>query len=469
MILVRKVRTDGCGPSGGAGSGRRAGPVLLSIVALLASALVGCNPLEELRARLRIGSLTPREAYELALESAGLSGTALVREWSEAAARALDAAARIDAPFQETGYLAPERPTAVGYRVAARRGQRVSVSVRLEGDTAALLFLDVFRVPADPLERPFHLVSADSGRSGLDFEPHRDGEYLIRVQPELLRGGRYTLEIYHDPTLAFPVAGATNRSIMSGFGASRDGGRRRHHGIDIFAPRGTPVIAVTEARVWRVGQTELGGKVVWLRDEERGYRIYYAHLDTQMVSNGMLVRPGDTVGRVGNTGNARRTRPHLHFGVYVRGEGPVDPMAFVRQTSRSAPELRVDPSLIGDWTRAARDSIEMRASPRADGTLLGELPRHTAMFVLAGAGAWYRIELPDGRMGFVAGDLIEDADRPLRKEVLAEGRAMHHRPHNAAIAIDSVPAGRPVEVLGRFGDFLYVQTPARKAGWLSLD
>ncbi|MGH7553936.1 MAG: hypothetical protein ACREMQ_13015, partial [Longimicrobiales bacterium] len=169
-----------------------------TILGLLA--LAGCEQVEELRDHFE--DATPREAYEAALMSAGLAGTALVREWADAAQLALAEPVPVDAPFRETGYLEEERPTAVGYRVLALRGQRISVAIRLEGDTAAKVFVDVFRAPTDPLEAPTHLVSADSGSRALEFEPRRDGHYLIRIQPELFIGGRYTLEIQNEPSLA---------------------------------------------------------------------------------------------------------------------------------------------------------------------------------------------------------------------------------------------------------------------------
>ena len=62
-----------------------------------------------------------------------------------------------------------------------------------------------------------------------------------------------------------------------------------------------------------------GEKTVWLRDGERGLSYYYAHLDSQLVRAGEYVERGDTVGLVGNTGNARTTPPHLHFGIYANG------------------------------------------------------------------------------------------------------------------------------------------------------
>jgi murein DD-endopeptidase MepM/ murein hydrolase activator NlpD len=126
------------------------------------------------------------------------------------------------------------------------------------------------------------------------------------------------------------VSGAGAASIQSGYGAARDAGRRRHEGVDIFAPRGTPVVAASDGFVVKVGENALGGRVVWLWDMSRGVTIYYAHLQEQLVTTGAFVRAGDTLGTVGNTGNARTTAPHLHFGIYARGEGALDPDAFIR-------------------------------------------------------------------------------------------------------------------------------------------
>ena len=94
-----------------------------------------------------------------------------------------------------------------------------------------------------------------------------------------------------------------------GVGAPREGGRRSHHGVDIFAPRGTEVRATSRARVRRVDEWKLGGRVIWLEDPERDLRLYFAHLETQDVLEGTWVAPGDRIGTVGNTGNARTTPP----------------------------------------------------------------------------------------------------------------------------------------------------------------
>ena len=97
------------------------------------------------------------------------------------------------------------------------------------------------------------------------------------------------------------------------------------------------MLATSAGTINRVSVTNLGGKVVWIRDPVRNANIYFAHLDSQVVQNGDRVEVGDTIGFVGNTGNARTTPPHLHFGIYRRGEGAVDPAPFIRPVPRVRP------------------------------------------------------------------------------------------------------------------------------------
>ncbi|MBI4485879.1 MAG: M23 family metallopeptidase [Acidobacteria bacterium] len=83
-----------------------------------------------------------------------------------------------------------------------------------------------------------------------------------------------------------------------------------HHGVDIFAPRGTPVLAAAGGIVTSGGTSSLGGNVVWIARPGRREAHYYAHLDRQLVTPGTFVEAGDVIGTVGNTGNARGTLPH---------------------------------------------------------------------------------------------------------------------------------------------------------------
>ncbi len=87
-----------------------------------------------------------------------------------------------------------------------------------------------------------------------------------------------------------------------------------HHGIDIFAPMGTPILAVAEGTVYSVGWNNLGGNRLWLRDTD-GNQFYYAHLSaySPLAVNGLRVKAGAVLGFVGNSGDAITTPPHLHF------------------------------------------------------------------------------------------------------------------------------------------------------------
>ena len=116
--------------------------------------------------------------------------------------------------------------------------------------------------------------------------------------------------------LFMPVVGIQARDLYNSWGAARDGGRRRHKGIDIFAPKGTGVVAVADGIISYIGEQPKGGLCLWLTTEN-GTSFYYAHLDRWAAGlfEGMEVRSGDLLGYVGNTGNAKTTPPHLHFGV----------------------------------------------------------------------------------------------------------------------------------------------------------
>jgi murein DD-endopeptidase MepM/ murein hydrolase activator NlpD len=122
-------------------------------------------------------------------------------------------------------------------------------------------------------------------------------------------------------TLAMPVVGVQPFDLSNSWGASRDGGRRKHRGIDIFAPKGTGVVAVADGIISYIGEQPKGGQCLWLTTEN-GASFYYAHLDRWAAGlyEGMEVRTGDLLGYVGNTGNAKYTPPHLHFGINENDE-----------------------------------------------------------------------------------------------------------------------------------------------------
>lgn len=135
-------------------------------------------------------------------------------------------------------------------------------------------------------------------------------------------------------SLPVPVEGVAPRRLADTWGAARSGGRT-HQGIDIFAKRGTPVLSATEGVVTRIGENTLGGQVVWVMGPGRQMH-YYAHLDGYAdIRRGQLVAPGEVLGFVGNTGNAKGTPPHLHYGIYAGG-GALNPYPLLISPGGSA-------------------------------------------------------------------------------------------------------------------------------------
>ena len=272
----------------------------------------------------RLAPRAPHDAYADALREAGLDSTLLGRRWGGAALDALDAADAADLPARPDVAFEAADPTARAWRIELRQGEVLRVEVAPLD--SARVFVDLFRADSTRARLAGEVALGDTLR--LERAAEGDEAVLLRVQPELLAAGAVGVVIETDPSLAFPVAGADEGAIGSRWGAARDGGARSHEGVDVFADRGTPAVAARAGRVTRVQETPIGGRVVWLRPDGADVSLYYAHLDTQRVAPGARVAAGDTLGTVGNTGNAAATPPHLHFGVYGRG-GAVDPEPFL--------------------------------------------------------------------------------------------------------------------------------------------
>jgi murein DD-endopeptidase MepM/ murein hydrolase activator NlpD len=119
-----------------------------------------------------------------------------------------------------------------------------------------------------------------------------------------------------DQGYVFPVYGTV--SFGDSFGAPRpDVPGGWHHGEDIFAPTGTPILAVADGSLYSIGWNDIGGYRLWLRDES-GNQFYYAHLSaySPLAVEGNHVEAGDVIGFVGSTGDADGGAPHLHFEIH---------------------------------------------------------------------------------------------------------------------------------------------------------
>jgi len=151
----------------------------------------------------------------------------------------------------------------------------------------------------------------------------------------------------------FPVE--TGASYVDTYGANRndiyDGW---HHGDDLFAPLGTPVVAVANGKLSLVGWNKLGGWRLWLTDAN-GNSFYYAHLAgySRWVLTHPKVRAGEVVGFLGRTGDAFTTTPHLHFEIHpyqylsLGYDGAVDPTEYLKK-------WRIERAPVGGMPRPAK-------------------------------------------------------------------------------------------------------------------
>ncbi|HEX6135677.1 MAG TPA: M23 family metallopeptidase [Longimicrobiales bacterium] len=273
-------------------------------------------------ARMLPEDRSPRDVYAARYRA----DPGALRAWEEASRRALRTGRRAGPSLRERVRFPDRDAHAEAWRFHLVRGQTLRVQVR-PVDGGSPLFMDVFQHLGGDVLRPAR--PARRSDHALTFVARASGEFVLRLQPRIGSGGEYDVSVEGDAQLQFPVAGGGLSDIGGVFGDPRDGGAREHEGVDIFAPRGTAVVAVADGWIEQARHTPTGGVVIWQHDAARGLRYYYAHLDALHVREGERVSAGDVIGRVGNTGNARGTPPHLHFGVYQPGTIPLDPLPMI--------------------------------------------------------------------------------------------------------------------------------------------
>lgn len=197
------------------------------------------------------------------------------------------------------------------------------------------------------------LAGGDGGRpSGADREPDPHGE----APASALGAEPSVAAIVRDPPpnvrpditgkgYVFPVYGPASFSDDFGYPRAYTGW---HHGNDIFASLGAPVLAVTDGTLFSVGWNRVGGWRLWLRDGQ-GNEYYYAHLSaySPLAVNGTRVEAGDVIGFVGDSGDARGTPPHLHFEIHPAAllglgyDGVVNPYPYLLRW-RAARDVDLD-------------------------------------------------------------------------------------------------------------------------------
>lgn len=194
---------------------------------------------------------------------------------------------------------------------------------------------------AAPDEPPATLPLAPTSPAALPRQPAPTAS-LVPTQ-----GGRYV----------FPIHGTSNFIDDYGFPRSSTGW---HHGVDIFATAGTPVLAVADGTLDKVGVNRLGGNRLWLIDGA-GNEFYYAHLSAYAPATvtGARVSAGQVIGFVGNSGEALTTPPHLHFEVHPGGGDSINPYPYLTAWERR-----------GDIPLAFRAAAESNGAAPASGAVL---------------------------------------------------------------------------------------------------
>ena len=142
--------------------------------------------------------------------------------------------------------------------------------------------------------------------------------------------------------LIIPVAGVKPDQLIDTFDEARSEGRV-HDAIDIIAPAGTPVLAATNGKILKLFQSERGGTTIYQLGPDEKTVYYYAHLEryADNLTEGSVVRQGDVIAYVGDTGNAGAGNYHLHFSIaavldpkrYWEGAN-INPYPLLRSTVR---------------------------------------------------------------------------------------------------------------------------------------
>jgi len=323
---------------------------------------------------------TPHEQYADKLEDKNLGNTPDGRAWLAASKKALENPQTIEIPYRQNGFFQNDKPRSLGLKFHARHGERLTFTLNKKNASNFTLFSDLFKGNGETTGAP--VLSADTSLVQFNYDIEESGDYILRLQPQLFQSGEYSLSISTGPSLSFPVS-YTKAKVGSLWGDNRDGGKRSHEGIDIFAAKYSPAIAAADGYIVGVKHEGIGGKTVWLRPEGKDYTLYYAHLDKQLVSEGQFVKKGETVGLVGNTGNAKYTASHLHFGIYTL-RGAIDPLPFVNKNIRAASDVP---------NKSLTVSLRLIKSKKAGDK---SIAANTVLIPLAVTSTAYIGETPDG-------------------------------------------------------------------------
>ena len=339
---------------------------------------------------------TAREKYEQKIEKTAPKQSAA---WIYAGDFALQHPLSIPVPYSETGFISGGKADATAFYFSVKGGQKINIHFKKQSPALLTTYTELWQVTENN-ERKL-LASADTLINFIEHAAISPGNYIVRMQPQLETRGRYTFNIIISPMLGFPVEAIAQPTIGSFWGDPRDAGVRKHEGIDIFAKKGSKILAVADGTIDYVEESDIGGKIISLIPFNQSFSVYYAHLDTQLVQDGQKVKEGDVIGTVGNTGNAMFTTPHLHFGIYTRS-GAVDPLSFVKKVT---PPQEATAKNLNEWFKTSAKT-KLYPSPtkqNAYGTA-GQVKIKTESY----SNNFYRVLLENGAKAYVAASELTD-------------------------------------------------------------
>lgn len=328
----------------------------------------------------------------------------LFQIWEGAAQTAFRDSVEISLPYAETGKFFPKSLPIYSYEIELQPGEVFNLKIETDS-TKQLVFAELYEKTSDTIPKFKKLKSTDFQKKNLNFEAEKAATYKLVIQPEIEAHTPFKFKMEKNPVYLFPVSEGVNANVQSYWGANRDGGARSHEGIDIFAKRGTPVVAATNGSIGYKGEKGLGGKQVWLRDRKRNQSLYYAHLDSITNVSGNVKR-GDTLGFVGNTGNARTTPPHLHFGIYKSYRGAINPLYFVYQIN----PLEGDPELLDSIPQRLiikSSTANLRNKPTTSNSkILTTLKAQDTLQFLGKTNEWFHIRTSANKASFIHQSLV---------------------------------------------------------------
>jgi murein DD-endopeptidase MepM/ murein hydrolase activator NlpD len=385
---------------------------------------------------------SPYQNYLNSLNKVGLDTTAMGKLWVNNGQEALlNPNQNLRYPFKEEIFFKQNIPSATAYQINYKKSTKLKFTINTKAKGG--VFLDLF----NDINSKKSIISEFVSDSTFYYQSDNDEVLALRLQPKLLVNLYIVLEIAELPKLAFPVKNGENEYIKSFWGNERDGGVRNHEGIDIFSKRNTPILAVADGDITRVQVTNLGGKVVWQRLGFYGLSIYYAHLDSQLVNSGQSVIKGDVLGFMGNTGNAKTTAPHLHFGIYTKG-GAIDPLNYIYKRDSTANKVKSDVKYLGEEVMLASDNFVIPIN------------------ILSVSTEGVTFKNSEGKPTYLSS--LKGVNPKINKTINIDDAFILDAPETSAIPTAKFDKKLAYKVLGYNGDFFYISQNNNK-GWVKVN